>query len=69
MLKKFQMDDFHRVNTPMMTSCKLSKSDDSPSVNQSKYRSMIGSLLYLTTSRPDLMQVVCMVSRFQSAPK
>ncbi|XP_057843343.2 secreted RxLR effector protein 161-like [Cryptomeria japonica] len=63
------MDDCHPASTPMMIGCKLSKTDDSPDVNQSEYRSMIGSLLYLTASRPDLMQSVCMVSRFQSAPK
>ncbi|XP_059067839.1 secreted RxLR effector protein 161-like [Cryptomeria japonica] len=63
------MDDCHPVNTPMMTGCKLSKSNDSPGVSQSEYRSIIGSLLYLTTSRPYLMQDVYMVSRFQYAPK
>ncbi|XP_057818174.2 uncharacterized mitochondrial protein AtMg00810-like [Cryptomeria japonica] len=69
MLKKFNMTDCKFVSTPMETSCKLTKSDDSPKINQSKYRSMIGSLLYLTTSRPDLMHAVCLVSLFQSAPK
>ena len=53
----------------METGCKLMKNDDSPSVNQTLYRSMIGSLLYLTASRLDIMQAVCMVSRFQSDPK
>ncbi|XP_059066324.1 secreted RxLR effector protein 161-like [Cryptomeria japonica] len=63
------MIDCKPVSTPMETSCKLTKADDSPEVNQSEYRSMIGSLLYLTASRPDLMHAVCLVSRFQSAPK
>ncbi|XP_059070444.1 uncharacterized mitochondrial protein AtMg00810-like [Cryptomeria japonica] len=63
------MADCKPVSTPMEIGCKLTKSDDSPAVNQSEYRSMIGSLLYLTTSRPDLMFAVCLVSRFQSAPK
>ncbi|XP_059066487.1 secreted RxLR effector protein 161-like [Cryptomeria japonica] len=63
------MTDCKPVSTPMETGCKLTKSDDSPAVNQSEYRSMIGSLLYLTASRLDLMFVVCLVSRFQSAPK
>ena len=40
----------------MQTSCKLRKDDDSKSTDQRKYRSMIGSLLYVTTSRPDVMQ-------------
>jgi hypothetical protein len=53
----------------MVIGCKLSKDDDSPDVDQSSYRSMIGSLLYITTSRPDIMHVVRMVGRYQSAPK
>ncbi|XP_057834885.2 secreted RxLR effector protein 161-like [Cryptomeria japonica] len=63
------MADCRVVSTPMVTDCKLSKVDESLDVDQTEYRSMIGSLLYLTASRPNLMQVVCMVSRFQYAPK
>jgi hypothetical protein len=68
-LKKFQMEDSSTVSTPMVVGCKLSKDDISPDVDQRTYRSMIGSLLYITTSRPDIMQAVGMVGRFQSAPK
>jgi hypothetical protein len=39
------------------------------SVDQTLYRSMIGSLLYLTTSRPDIMFNICMCARFQASPK
>jgi hypothetical protein len=69
MLKSFQMEDSKPVDTPMVTRCKLSKNDDSPDVYQRSYRSMIGSLLYITTSHPNIMHVVGMVGRFQSAPK
>jgi hypothetical protein len=69
MLKKFQMEDSSTVSTPMVVGCKLSKDDISLDVDQRTYRSMIGSLLYITTSRPDIMQVVGMVGRFQYAPK
>jgi hypothetical protein len=58
MLKKFGMEYCKPVTTPMQTSCKLRKYDDSKSTDQRKYRSMIGSLLYVTTSRPDVMQEV-----------
>jgi hypothetical protein len=58
MLKRFGMEYFKPVITPMKTSCKLSKDDDSKSTYQRKYRSMIGSLLYVTASRPDVMQAV-----------
>jgi hypothetical protein len=69
MLKRFGMEDCKPVITPMQTSCKLSKDDDSKSTDQRQYRSMIGSLLYVTTSRPDVMQAVGQVARFQAAPK
>jgi hypothetical protein len=55
MLKRFRMEDCKPVITPMQTSCKLRKDDDSKSIDHRQYRSMIGSLLYVTTSRPDVM--------------
>jgi Asp-tRNA(Asn)/Glu-tRNA(Gln) amidotransferase C subunit len=58
MLKRFRMEDCKPVITPMQTSCKLRKDDDSKSTDQGKYTSMIASLLYVTTSIPDVMQVV-----------
>ena len=45
------MEDCKVVSTPMNTSCKLTKDDESPLVNESMYRSMIGSLLYLMATR------------------
>eukprot|EP00253_Pinus_taeda_P006390 PITA_06390 len=49
--------------------CSLSANDDSSAVHQPTYRSMIGSLLYLTGTRPDIMHVVGIVGRFQANPK
>jgi hypothetical protein len=69
MLKKFQMEDSSPVSTPMVVGCKLSKNDVSLDVDQRTYCSMIGSLLYITTSRPDTMQAVGMVGRYHSSPK
>jgi hypothetical protein len=69
MMKRFQMEDSKPVGTPMVTGCKLSKDDDSPDVDQSSYRSMIGSLLYITTYRLDIMHAIGMVGRYQGAPK
>jgi hypothetical protein len=69
MLKSFGMEDCKPVITPMQTSCKLSKDDDSKSTYQRQYRSMIGSLLYVTASRPDVMQAVGQVAGFEAAPK
>ena len=69
MLKKFKMEESKPVITPMVIGCKLSKDNKSLEIDQYMYRSMIDSLLFVTTTRPDVMQVVGLVSRFQSAPK
>ena len=69
MLKKFGMEDCKLVSTPMITGCKLSKDDESKEVDQNMYRSMIGSLMYVTTLRPHVMQGVRLVARFQANPK
>jgi hypothetical protein len=69
MLNKFTMVDGKPVSTPMQTSCKLSKDDKSKDADQRLYISMIGSLLYVTTSRPDVMHSIGQVARFQAAPK
>ena len=69
MLKRFQMEDSSFVSTPMVVGCKLSKDDPSPDVDQRTYQSMMGTLIYIKTSRPDIMQVVGMVGRFQYYPK
>jgi hypothetical protein len=62
MLKRFIIENCKPVITPMQTSCKLNKDDDSKSTYQRKYRSMIGSLLYVTTSILDVMQAVGQVA-------
>ncbi|GKB04288.1 hypothetical protein Tco_0832431 [Tanacetum coccineum] len=57
------------MKTPMSSDTKLTKDEECESVDSTKYRGMIGSLLYLTTSRPDIMFSVCLCARFQEAPK
>ena len=69
MLKKFQTEDSSPISTPMNVGCKLRKYDISRDVDQRTYRSKIGSLLYITASRPYIMHAVGMVGIFQSAPK
>ena len=69
MLKKIKMEDFKPILTPMVVGCKLSIDDSYKDVHQRFYRSMIGIFLYLTASRPDVMQAVGQVTRFQVAPK
>ena len=55
--------------TPMATTTKLDKNEQGINVDIKLYKSMIGSLLYLTASRPDIMFSVCLCVRFQSCPK
>ena len=69
LLMKFQMDKCKAINTPISISCQLDQDHVGKSVDQSKYRRLIGSLLYLITSRPDIMFVVCLCARYQSDPK
>ena len=67
-LKKFGFDSSDSVDTPMISSSKLDEDQTGVMVDQTKYRSMIGSLMYLTASRPDLLFAVCMCARYQSRP-
>ena len=69
MLKKFKMEDCKHVSTPMTTGCKLCADDGSADIDKKIYRSMIGSLLYLISSRLDIMLAVGLVARYQAAPK
>ncbi|GJU53981.1 putative ribonuclease H-like domain-containing protein [Tanacetum coccineum] len=64
-LKKFSFSDVKTTSTPMETHKPLLKDADGKDVDEHLYRSMIGSLMYLTSSRPDIMFVVCTCARFQ----
>ncbi|GKA82002.1 putative ribonuclease H-like domain-containing protein [Tanacetum coccineum] len=68
-LKKFSFSDVKTVSTPMETHKPLLKDADGEDVDEHMYRSMIGSLMYLTSSRPDIMFTVCFCARFQVNPK
>ncbi|GKA28358.1 hypothetical protein Tco_0714526 [Tanacetum coccineum] len=65
MLKKSGLEDSKPMKTPMSTETKLTKDEEGKSVDNTKYRGMIGSLLYLTESRLDIMFSVCLCARFQ----
>ncbi|GKD37772.1 hypothetical protein Tco_1257979 [Tanacetum coccineum] len=69
MLKKFGLEDSKSIKTPMSSKTKLTRDEDENSVDDTKYCGMIGSLLYLTASRPDIMFSVCLCARFQKYPK
>ncbi|GJT93373.1 retrovirus-related pol polyprotein from transposon TNT 1-94 [Tanacetum coccineum] len=69
MLKKFGLEDSKPMKTPMSSDTKLTKDEECELVDSTKYRGMIGSLLYLTASRPDIMSSVHLCVRFQEDPK
>ncbi|KAK2428594.1 putative mitochondrial protein [Trifolium repens] len=69
LLKKFNLEDCKPMNTPMHPTSSLSKEESEGKVDQKLYRGMIGSLLYLTASRPDILFSVCLCARFQSDPR
>ncbi|GJV80632.1 putative ribonuclease H-like domain-containing protein [Tanacetum coccineum] len=68
-LKKFDFASVKTASTPMETNKPLIKDEEAENVDVHLYRSMIGSLMYLTASRPDIMFVVCACARFQVTPK
>nr|GEV19976.1 retrovirus-related Pol polyprotein from transposon TNT 1-94 [Tanacetum cinerariifolium] len=68
-LKKFGLEDSKPMKTPMSFETKLTKDEECESIDSTKYRGMIGSLLYLTESRPDIMFSICVCAHFQEAPK
>jgi hypothetical protein len=69
LVKRFGLDGKSHAQTPMSTSVKNSSDLAGKSVDPSLYRSMIGSLLYLTASRPDIAFSVGVCARFQANPK
>jgi hypothetical protein len=69
MLKKFGMEKAKHSKTPIASNGHLNLNEEGKSVDQKLYRSMIGSLLYLCASRPDIMLSVCMCACFQANPK
>ena len=69
LLKRFNMENCKPLYTPMATSKSLNVDGKDKPVNPKLYRSMIGSLLYLTASRPDIMFSVCLCARYQANPK
>ncbi|GJU70491.1 putative ribonuclease H-like domain-containing protein [Tanacetum coccineum] len=68
-LKKFRFTEVKTASTPMETQKPLLKDEDGKEVDVHMYRSMIGSLMYLTSSRPDIMFAVCACARYQVNPK
>ncbi|GJX27840.1 retrovirus-related pol polyprotein from transposon TNT 1-94 [Tanacetum coccineum] len=66
--EKYGMEFSDPVDTPMVEKSKLDKDTQGKAVDPTHYRGMVGTLMYLTASRPDLTFVVCMCARYQAKP-
>jgi hypothetical protein len=67
LMKKFNMAELKLVSTLMSSTASLGPDEDGEAVEQREYRSMIGSLLYLTATHPDIQFTVGLCARFQSS--
>lgn len=68
LVKIFEMQTSKTTHTPMSTTSKMSKYEDEKRVDERLYQAMIGSLLYLTTSRPNISHNVGVCARYQASP-
>ena len=68
-LERFNMHDCKAAITPTVMGLKLSKENISKDFDPSLYKSIVGSLMYLTATRPDIMHAVSLISRFMERPK
>jgi hypothetical protein len=67
-MKKFNMVELKPVSTSMSVATTLDPNENDDTVDQREYRSMIGSLLYLTATRPNIQFAMCMCPCFQASP-
>ncbi|GAA0187557.1 transmembrane signal receptor [Lithospermum erythrorhizon] len=67
-LRRFGMMDCKPVSTPMTTGFKLNQDKGGRPVNDTQYKELVGSLMYLTNTRPDIMHATCLISRYMSSP-
>ncbi|GJZ05147.1 retrovirus-related pol polyprotein from transposon TNT 1-94 [Tanacetum coccineum] len=67
-LKKYGLDSSASVDTPMVEKMKLDEDRQGKLVDPTRFRGMVGSLMYLSASRPDIVFAVCMCARYQAKP-
>nr|GEZ84549.1 retrovirus-related Pol polyprotein from transposon TNT 1-94 [Tanacetum cinerariifolium] len=67
-LKKYGMESYDPVGTPIEIKDKLDLDQNGPLVDATKYRSMIGALMYLTSGKPDIVHATCLCARYQAKP-
>ncbi|CAM8975586.1 unnamed protein product [Rhodiola kirilowii] len=67
-LARFKMEQCNSVQNPIVPGSKLTKEDQNGFVNAREYKQMVGCLMYLAATRPDLMFIISLVSRFMQNP-
>jgi hypothetical protein len=68
-VRKFKMEDSKAMATPLSTTTALDADEEGEHVDQKEYRSMIGSLLFMTATRLDIQFSICLCARFQASPR
>jgi hypothetical protein len=68
-IKIFRMEECNPAETPIPLGTKLRKKDEGPIVDPTLYKSLVGILLYLTATRPDIMYAANLVSKYMESPK
>ncbi|GJT16061.1 retrovirus-related pol polyprotein from transposon TNT 1-94 [Tanacetum coccineum] len=68
LLKKYRIESCDPVDTPMVEKSKLDEDPQGKVVDPTHYRAMVGTFMYLTSSRPELVYIVCMCARYQAHP-
>ncbi|KAL5776092.1 hypothetical protein ACOSP7_009018 [Xanthoceras sorbifolium] len=67
-LKKFKMENYKLISTPMEYGVKMSKHGEGESVDPTFFKNLVGSLRYLTCTRPDILHAVGLVSCYMESP-
>ena len=67
-LNRFQMKDCNSISTPIECGVKLHKDHDGKKVDSTLYKQIVGSLMYFTATRPDIMYSVSLISRYMESP-
>ncbi|KAJ8621549.1 hypothetical protein MRB53_030078 [Persea americana] len=67
-LERFNMDQCNSVHNPVVLGFKLTKDEKGVEVDSTLYKQMVGSLMYLTATRPDLMFIVSLITRYMERP-
>ena len=67
-LKRFGMMESNSVGNPIVPGAKISRDENGITVDETHYKQLVGSLMYLTATRPDMMFVICLISRYMAKP-